>query len=83
MNHAQDRIFSTAMAVNALLYTWMKGDTLLVDTPAAVKETVDKASQWLVENTLSGKYKPWNAVFSGSVKSYAVSYNKYLSLIHI
>ena len=65
------------MAVNALLYTWMKGDTLLVDTPAAVKETVDKASQWLVENTLSGKYKPWNAVFSGSVKSYAVSYNKY------
>ena len=68
MNHAQDRIFSTAMAVNVLLYTWMEGDALLAETPAAVMETVDKATKWLVENTLSGKYKPWNVVFSGSVK---------------
>ena len=72
VNHAQDRIFSTAMAVNALLYTWMEGDTLLAETPAAVVETVDKAARWLIENTLSGKYKPWNVVFSGSVKGLAV-----------
>lgn len=73
MDHAKDRIFSTATAVNVLLYTWMKGDTLLTDTPGAVKETVDKASQWLIENTLSGEYKLWNSVFSGSVKNFAVS----------
>lgn len=61
------------MAVNVLLYTWMEGDTLLAETPAAVKETVGNASQWLLLNTLSGKYKPWNAVFSGSVKGVNVS----------
>ena len=74
MNHAQDRIFSTAMAMNVLLYTWMKGDTLLPETPAAVRETVDKAAQWLIKNSLSGTYKPWNAVFSGSVKGIPVSH---------
>lgn len=62
------------MAVNVLLYTWMEGDALLAETPAAVKETVNKAALWLVNNTLSGKYKPWNAVFSGSVKGVAVSH---------
>ena len=72
MNHAQDRIFSTAMAVNILLYTWMEGDTLLAETPAAVVETVNKAAQWLIGDTLSGKYKPWNVVFSGSVKDFDV-----------
>ena len=72
MNHAQDRIFSTAMAVNVLLYTWMEGDILLAETPAAVIEIVDKAAKWLIENTLSGKYKPWNVVFSGSVKGISV-----------
>ena len=60
------------MAVNVLLYTWMEGDTLLAETPAAVVETVDKAAQWLIGNTLSGKYKPWNVVFSGSVKAITV-----------
>ena len=74
MNRGEDRIFSTAMAVNVLLYTWMKGDTLLPETPAAVRETVDKAAQWLIKNSLSGKYKPWNAVFSGSVKGLPVNY---------
>ena len=71
-NSAQDRIFSTAMAVNILLYTWMTNDTLLPDTPATVKGIVDKASQWLIKNTLSGKYKPWNAIFSGSIKNLTV-----------
>ena len=74
VNHGQDRIFSTAVAVNVLLYTWMKGDTLLPETPVAVRETVDKAAQWLIKNSLSGKYKPWNAVFSGSVKGMPVSH---------
>ena len=57
------------MAVNVLLYSWLKGDLLETETPAEVKEIVEKASQWLIQNTLSGKYKLWNAVFSGSVKT--------------
>lgn len=64
------------MAVNALLYTWTEGGTLLPSTPAAVKEIVASASEWLIQNTLNGKYKPYSVIFSGSVKSLAVSWLK-------
>ena len=61
------------MAVNALLYTWMSGEKLLPNTPTAVKNAVVRASEWLTQNTLTGQYKPYSAVFSGSVKSMEVS----------
>lgn len=73
VNHGEDRIVSTAMAVNTLLYTWMDGDKLLPSAPSPVLKTVMNASEWLVRNTLSGKYKPFNVLFSGSVKTVDVS----------
>ncbi len=74
MKHGEDRIGSTAMAVNALLYTWTEKGHLLPTTPSAVKVLVSRASKWLVENTLTGEYKPYNVFFSGSVKSVDVSH---------
>lgn len=61
------------MAVNTLLYTWMAGDKFLKDTPARVLEVVANASVWLVKNLK--KAKAYNVVFSGSVKTGAVSKN--------
>ena len=73
VNHGEDRICSTAMAVNALLYTWTEKGKLLPDVPDNVTKLVIGASEWLTQNTLSGQYKPFNAVFSGSVKTEDVS----------
>ena len=73
VSHGEDRIYSTAMAVNALLYTWTERGRLVADTPAMVTDTVTRACKWLLENSLSGKYKPYNAFFSGSVKALEVS----------
>ena len=72
-NHGEDRIVSTAMAVNTLLYTWMDGDKFLPTTPSSVLKTVMNGTEWLVRNALSGKYKPLNVLFSGSVKTADVS----------
>ena len=73
VNHAEDRVCSTAVAVNALLYTWTANHRLDPSTPVAVNNTVVKACKWLLKNSLSGKYKNFNVLFSGSVKLAAVS----------
>jgi len=75
VNHAEDRIFSTAMAANTLFYSWREGIDLSLTTPPAVITTLQQLCDWLAINTLSGKYKPHNVFFSGSVKSsYEVSH---------
>ena len=43
------------------------------DMPSDVKELLAKGVKWLTINTLSGKYKAWNAFFSGSGKGLGVS----------
>ena len=63
---------STAMAINTLLYTWMNGDEFISSVPRAVKEVVRNASLWLAKNVK--KNKPYNVVFSGSVKLEEVCY---------
>ena len=72
VKHHDDRIFSTAMAVNTLFYSWSEKNRLMPDTPIDVQEIIIEASEWLVAHTLSRKYKPRNAFFSGSVKSMTV-----------
>ena len=47
--------------------------TFFADMPSDVKELLAKGVQWLTINTLSGKYKAWNAFFSGSGKGLGVS----------
>ncbi|XP_019646980.1 PREDICTED: uncharacterized protein LOC109487423 [Branchiostoma belcheri] len=72
--HGEDRIFSTAQAVNTLLATWTVFNrtsqrlSWINETPADVKTLVSQAVSWLEKNTLSGRYKPYNAFFSGSTK---------------
>lgn len=66
VKHGEDRVCSTAMAINTLLYTWMDGEVFISSVPEAVKEVVRNASLWLARNIK--KMKPYNVVFSGSVK---------------
>lgn len=61
------------MALNTLLYSWTVDGVFIPETPAAVVDVVSRASQWLVQNVLSDKYKPYSITFSGSVKSFDVS----------
>ncbi|WAR14134.1 hypothetical protein MAR_004239, partial [Mya arenaria] len=72
VNRAEDRIFSTAVSANALISTytiWSNGSLLWTsDTPTTVHDRVHCLIQWLSNNVLSTKYKPWNAFFSGSGK---------------
>ena len=68
MKHGDDRIHSTAMAVNALFYTWTSRGQLLTDMPDNVKEIIDKACQWLTKYAVSFSFRPLNAFFSGSMK---------------
>ena len=72
-NSAEDRLCSTAVAVNALLYTWTENQKLLPNTPQKVRTVINNASQWLVKHALSDKYKAFNVIFSGSVKTVDVS----------
>ncbi|KAK3098312.1 hypothetical protein FSP39_018295 [Pinctada imbricata] len=71
---AEDRIFTTAMAVNALLTTWTVYNDVTKklewtsDTHYRVIDTVTRAVHWLNKNVLNPTYRPWNAFFSGSVK---------------
>lgn len=57
------------MAVNALFYTWAPNGTFSPNTDETVKDTLAGSCDWLNQYTLSGKYKPMNAFFSGSIKS--------------
>lgn len=70
----QDRLFTTGMAINALLSTWTTFDDesgklyWQKDTPRDVKDAVMKAANFVNKNVFSLSYQPWNAFFSGSVK---------------
>ncbi|XP_076465682.1 uncharacterized protein LOC143297295 [Babylonia areolata] len=76
---AEDRLYTTTMAVNALLTTWTltnttsKTVTWRPGTPQEVKDTTSKAVKWLNTHILGLKYKPWNAFFSGSFKGTTTS----------
>ncbi|KAL4240066.1 hypothetical protein ACF0H5_000860 [Mactra antiquata] len=71
-NKAEDRIFTTAVSVNALINVWTvwNDESLLwqSDTPDHIKETISEMVKWINENVLSERYKPWNTFFSGSGK---------------
>lgn len=74
LKRAEDRIFTTAMAANALLYTWtsLNNTTKRIqwrdNTPDSVRHTVQGCINWLSEHVLGLEFKPWNAFFSGSFK---------------
>ena len=71
INRGDDRLSSTAMAVNALFYIWgnINGRGLLLpDTPDAVKDALMKSCRWLAREALGGRLEQMNAFFSGSVK---------------
>ncbi len=64
-NSAEDRLFSTAMALNALLDTWtLNGGSCrrqwMSNTPSAVKNVVNMAVSWLNTFILDGTYLPGN-----------------------
>ncbi|KAK6985584.1 hypothetical protein BgiMline_015171 [Biomphalaria glabrata] len=70
----EDRIFTTAMAANALMNTWSIFDESTgkshwrLGTPQTVLRTIMGCITWLTQHTLDGNYDPWNAFFSGSAK---------------
>uniref|UniRef100_A0A0B7BBD3 Uncharacterized protein n=1 Tax=Arion vulgaris TaxID=1028688 RepID=A0A0B7BBD3_9EUPU len=72
--HGDDRIFSTAMAANALMYTWLTFDSFSkkshwkTGTPENVKDIVDGCVLWLIKHTLDGKFKPWNSFLVSQIK---------------
>ncbi|KAL3861277.1 hypothetical protein ACJMK2_007320 [Sinanodonta woodiana] len=74
VKYAEDRLYTTAMAVNALITTWTvydeKTKSLIwdKDTPTEVHHTIEKSANFLVNNVLDSNLKPWNAFFSGSIK---------------
>ncbi|GFN84641.1 hypothetical protein PoB_001114700 [Plakobranchus ocellatus] len=80
LKRGEDRIFTTAMAVNALVYTWTefnqttKKSSWKADIPEPVRWVVEGSVQWLYKNAVSGRYKPWNAFFSGSMKGFTQTY---------
>ncbi|BFZ24725.1 hypothetical protein BsWGS_27764 [Bradybaena similaris] len=79
----EDRIFTTAMATNALLCTWTNFNEISrksswkEDAPPQVKRVVSDSIRWLTKYTLSGRYKPWNAMFSTSIKGETTEINQY------
>ncbi|PVD26733.1 hypothetical protein C0Q70_14411 [Pomacea canaliculata] len=72
--HAEDRLFTTAMAINALVTTWTTFDAAKRTVSwkqyvtAEVQDVVHKSARWLNANILKGTYKPNNVFFSGSFK---------------
>ncbi|KAK3776404.1 hypothetical protein RRG08_023757 [Elysia crispata] len=64
LNRGEDRIFTTAMAVNALIYTWTEYDkstkksSWKAGTSDIVKQVVDGSAQWLYKHATSGHYEP-------------------------
>ena len=74
VKHSEDRLYSTALAINALLSTWMEGDNFVPSVPSSVKSVVSKASQWLAKNI--GKEKATGVFFlSGLAVSECVYYS--------
>ncbi|XP_033764341.1 LOW QUALITY PROTEIN: uncharacterized protein LOC117345375 [Pecten maximus] len=83
VKYGEDRLFTTAMAANALITIWTsfeeKSGTLIWNqtTPKQVKDVVTRAVKFLDTYILSGDYKPWNAFFSGSFKGSGTSWSEY------
>jgi len=90
--HYDDRLFSTSVAVNALLDTWTETIPSCVrqwrsDTPTQVIKTVVGAVSWLHTYIMDPLgYKKFNCFFSGSVKSgeqlpffFPANYEQYLN----
>eukprot|EP01116_Phalansterium_solitarium_P022581 TRINITY_DN7514_c0_g1_i2.p1 TRINITY_DN7514_c0_g1~~TRINITY_DN7514_c0_g1_i2.p1 ORF type:complete len:640 (+),score=224.14 TRINITY_DN7514_c0_g1_i2:132-2051(+) len=91
----EDRLFSTALAVNTFISTWAQPTAnskcpmqWSASTPASVKSAVQSAAAFLNNQTLDGSLKllPMNAFFSGSMKvnsclpfSYPGNYNRFLN----
>ena len=68
MKRGEDRIYSTALALNTLYYSWTYDYQIVPGIPMNVKQIMVKSAEWLIDHTLSGDYKPMNAFFSGTVK---------------
>ena len=62
------------MATNTLFYTWTVNKSFIANTPNNVKDIITRSCGWLNDNVLSGKYKPMNVFFSGSIKGNDVSF---------
>ena len=75
-NRGEDRLFTTAMAINTLLDSWTtynkttRYSTYDPQVPDDVKMVVRGSVMWLMENILGNDYEPWNAFFSGSAKGF-------------
>ncbi|XP_076463625.1 uncharacterized protein LOC143295856 isoform X2 [Babylonia areolata] len=75
----EDRLFTTSMAVNALLSTWTLFDDVSHtlrwkdNTPAEVLTTVEQSVRFLDTYILKDTYRPWNVFFSGSMKGSSTS----------
>lgn len=72
----EDRVFSTSVALNALIDAWtVQSDTVngrkavkwVSECPASIKSIISRGAKWLVEESKKFPYE--NAFFSGSVKS--------------
>jgi len=78
LERGEDRLYSTAVAVSALLETWTREregtssqGTVLdwkEETPAEVKNSVRRAVAWIETQGLAKGTRKENAVFSGSAK---------------
>ncbi|GFO07640.1 hypothetical protein PoB_003414500 [Plakobranchus ocellatus] len=74
IRRGEDRIFSTSMAANTLIYTWSVFDrstqTLLwkPNVPSSVVWTVEGCVRWLITHATDPNFKPWNAFFSSGRK---------------
>jgi len=73
INHGDDRLFTTAVAVNALVDIWTQPDASctrnwIPSTPAKIKILVEKAVSFLSHYILGDEYEHQNAFFSASVK---------------
>jgi len=74
--HHDDRLFSTAVAMNALIDTWTQSNqhcqlSWISETPKEVVEAVNGGSRFLQRYISGDEYVLSNAFFSGSVKGMA------------
>ncbi|XP_061197673.1 uncharacterized protein LOC133205806 [Saccostrea echinata] len=83
VKYGEDRLFTTSMAINALITTWTyyndKTGHLHWDenTPSDVKKVVAASVNFLNTYILGEEYKPWNMFFSGSFKGFGTSWSQY------
>nr|XP_022343681.1 uncharacterized protein LOC111136844 [Crassostrea virginica] len=79
VKYGEDRLFTTSMAINALITTWTYYNDVTghlhwdENTPADVKKVVAASVNFLNTYILGDEYKPWNMFFSGSFKGFGTS----------